>query len=119
MNIGVIGEKGERLTADFLRKNGCAVIKRNYACRYGEIDIIAENDEYIIFVEVKTRKKNSLTSPAESVNFGKQKRIMLTAQDYLTKVICEKQPRFDVAAVTVEETKDGKRYHLDYIENAF
>ena len=119
MNIGVTGKSGEDRVASYLRKNGWSVTKRNYQCRYGEIDIIAENDEYIIFVEVKTRKKNSLTSPAESVNFGKQKRIMLTAQDYLTKVICEKQPRFDVAAVTVEETKDGKRYHLDYIENAF
>lgn len=119
MNIGVTGKSGEDRVASYLRKNGWSVIKRNYQCRYGEIDIIAENDEYIIFVEVKTRKKNSLTSPAESVNFGKRKRIMLTAQDYLTKVICEKQPRFDVAAVTVEETKDGKRYHLDYIENAF
>ena len=119
MNIGVTGKSGEDRVAAFLRKNGWSVIKRNYQCRFGEIDIIAENNEYIIFVEVKTRKKNSLTSPAESVTYAKQQRIMLTAQDYLSKTICEKQPRFDVAAVTVEETKDGKRFHLDYIENAF
>lgn len=119
MNIGKTGKSGEDRVAAYLRKSGWSVIKRNFQCRYGEIDIIAENDEYIIFVEVKTRKKNSLTSPAESVTHAKQQRIMLTAQDYLSKTLCEKQPRFDVAAVTVEETKDGKRFHLDYIQNAF
>ena len=120
MNIGATGKSGEDRVAAFLRKNGWSVIKRNYQCRFGEIDIIAENNEYIIFVEVKTRKKNSLTSPAESVTYAKRQRIMLTAQDYLSKTICEKQPRFDVAEVTVEDTPDGnKKYHLNYIENAF
>lgn len=120
MNIGVTGKSGEDRVAAFLRKRGWSVIKRNYQCRYGEIDIIAENAEYIIFVEVKTRKKNSLTSPAQSVTRAKQQRIMLTAQDYLSKTLCDKQPRFDVAEVTVADTPDsGKKYHLNYIENAF
>ena len=49
MNIGRTGEKGERLTAEKKKKKGLTVIKRNYQCRYGEIDIIAESKEYIIF----------------------------------------------------------------------
>ena len=52
MNIGKTGGMGESLTADFLRKNGFVIVKRNYHCRYGEFDILAENKEYIIFTEV-------------------------------------------------------------------
>lgn len=120
MNIGDTGKAGEDRVAGFLRKNGWTVVKRNYQCRYGEIDIIAENEEYIIFVEVKTRKENSIVSPREAVSFAKQQRITLTAQSYLSKTVCELQPRFDVAEVTVRKADNGTdSYSLNYIENAF
>ncbi len=115
MNIGKTGEIGENKVASFLRKNNFSIVKRNYVCKYGEIDIIAENDEYILFVEVKTRKQDSLVSGSEAVDVFKQNRIMLTAEDYIVKTRCELQPRFDVAEVTVIEGK----YKLRYIENAF
>ena len=120
MNIGKVGENGEKRVAEFLRKNGFSVVKRNYQCRYGEIDIIAENKQYILFVEVKTRKENALISGIEAVNSHKQQRIVLAAQDYITKTLCEKQPRFDVAEVTVTEKADGSMgFNLKYIKNAF
>lgn len=120
MNIGKTGKNGEDMVAAFLRKRGLAVIKRNYQCRFGEIDIIAETDEYIIFVEVKTRKKDSIVKGVEAVDSRKQQRIMLTAEDYISKTLCEKQPRFDVAEVIIEETeKSGIKYSLNYIKNAF
>lgn len=120
MNIGKVGETGENKVASFLRKSGYAIVKRNFQCRYGEIDIIAENDEYILFVEVKTRKQNSLVSGAEAVNAFKQRRITLTANDYIIKTECQKQPRFDVALVTVVEKEDKTLgYNLKYIENAW
>ena len=120
MNIGKVGRDGENKVASFLRKNGYAIVKRNFQCRYGEIDIIAENDEYILFVEVKTRKQNSLISGVEAVDSFKQNRILKTAQDFLQKTECELQPRFDVAEVTVFEKTDGsKGYKLHYIKNAF
>ena len=120
MNIGKVGENGEKRVAEFLRKNGFSVVKRNYQCRYGEIDIIAENKQYILFVEVKTRKENALISGIEAVNSHKQQRIVLAAQDYITKTLCEKQPRFDVAEVTVTEKTDGSMgFNLKYIKNAF
>ena len=84
MNIGKVGENGEKRVAEFLRKNGFSVVKRNYQCRYGEIDIIAESKQYILFVEVKTRKENALISGIEAVNSHKQQRIVLAAQDYIT-----------------------------------
>ncbi len=120
MNIGKVGGEGENKVASFLRKNGYAIVKRNFQCRYGEIDIIAENDEYVIFVEVKTRKLNSLVSGVEAVNSFKQRRITLTANDYIIKTECQKQPRFDVAVVTVFERNDKSLgYNLKYIENAW
>lgn len=120
MNIGTVGKSGEDRTASFLRKRGYAIIKRNYQCRFGEIDIIAERKEYIIFVEVKTRKENGLYAPAEAVDSKKRKRIMLTAEDFLSKFQTDLQPRFDIAEVTVKENADGSlSYSLNYIENAF
>lgn len=119
MNIGNRGRSGEDRVASFLRKRGFGIIKRNYQCRYGEIDIIAEKDEYIVFVEVKTRKKNAEISGAEAVDHNKQRKIMLTARDYITKSGTALSPRFDVAEVTVEETEEGgQRFRLNYIENA-
>ena len=120
MNIGEVGKQGEKMVAEFLRKRGFNVIKRNYQCRYGEIDIIAENNEYILFVEVKTRKENPLISGMAAVDSHKQSRISLAAQDYIGKTNCEKQPRFDVAEVTVFEKADKTMgYNLKYLENAF
>ena len=79
------GKNGERLTAEFLRSKGCTVIKMNYHSRFGEIDIIAETKEYIIFTEVKTRAEGSLISPAEAVDAHKRRRLILTAEDFLSK----------------------------------
>ena len=120
MNIGETGRNGEARVAAFLRKSGYKIVKRNYQCRYGEIDIIAETDECIVFVEVKTRKKNSLISPMEAVDGFKKQRIIYTAQDYMMKTDCSLQPRFDVAEVFTEQTIDKKiKYSLNYIKNAF
>lgn len=120
MNIGATGLEGEKRVAAYLRKNGFTVVKQNYVCKYGEIDIIAQNHEYILFVEVKTRKQGSLVSGAEAVDGFKQRRIMLTAQDFIVKTECELQPRFDVAEVTVfKKQNGGTGYKLHYIKNAF
>ena len=120
MNIGEVGVQGEKMVAAFLRGRGFNVIKRNFQCRYGEIDIIAENNEYILFVEVKTRKENALVSGISAVDSHKQSRLTLAAQDYIGKTFCEKQPRFDVAEVTDFEKEGGALgYKLKYLENAF
>ena len=120
MNIGIVGTKGEEMVARFLQKQGFVIIKRNYQCRFGEIDIVASNSDYIIFVEVKTRKKDSLVPLEFAVDIKKQQRIHLTAEDYLSKYECDLQPRFDVALVSVDEhPQKGSGYSLKYIENAF
>ncbi len=116
MNLGTMGKKGEDMVAAFLRENGYTVLKRNYSCRFGEIDIIAEKGGVIAFAEVKTRKENALISPREAVDCHKQARMIKTAEDYISKTETELQPRFDVAEVTVT---NSEKFRLNYIKNAF
>ena len=116
MNIGKTGGTGERLTAEFLRKNGFSIIKRNYHCRYGEIDIIAENDEFILFVEVKTRSVDFISDGFEAVTKSKQKLIIKAAAEYFYRCGSDKQPRFDVVSIVL----DGKKVvGFNYITDAF
>ncbi len=115
------GRAAELIVAGFLRKNGCIIAKMNYHSRYGEIDIIAETQKTVMFVEVKRRKQGALVSPAESVDVHKQQKIILTAQDFLLKSRLDQlQPRFDVAEVFEEDLGDGQtKIRVHYIKNAF
>lgn len=113
-----IGEIGEEYTVKFLQKNKYKIVARNYSKRYGEIDIIAENDEFLVFVEVKTRHENSLTMPSDSVDKRKQQRIIKTASAFLAENETEKYCRFDVSEVFVK-AGNLKLVSINYIENAF
>ena len=117
--IAKTGKTGEDIAAQYLRERGFIISQRNFHSRYGEIDIIAENEQYILFVEVKTRKEGSLVSPAEAVDTQKQRKLASTAAYYMMKSFCELQPRFDVAEITVVSGKKGEEYEIKYIENAF
>ena len=110
-----IGKLGEDFAENYFMKKGYTVI-RNFHSRYGEIDLIAENEDYIIFVEVKTRKDNSMTAPKESVDFYKQRKIIKTAESFLMHCQGEKQPRFDVFEVFQH---NGRIYKFNHIESAF
>lgn len=111
-----IGNIGEESVCGYLTENGCTVIARNYRIKGGEIDIIAVDAEYIMFVEVKSRKPDSMTSGFEAVNRRKQGLIIKTAGDYCIKHPTELQPRFDVAEVIIDR---GKVLSIDYIQNAY
>ncbi len=111
-----VGDAGESFVADYIKKRGFIISKRNYRTKYGEIDIIAENNDEILFVEVKTRSKGSFARPQEYVDNHKQRRIIVTAGIYLKYNGYGLQPRFDVAEVDIDY--DGKM-QLNYIENAF
>ena len=116
MNKKIIGDKGESFAAWLYEKSGYTVVKRNYHSRYGEIDLIAESDTELCFVEVKTRNYSSMGNPAEAVDYRKQKKLTLTAMKYLSEVESFKQPRFDVLEVWQEE---GRIVKYNLIENAF
>lgn len=111
-----LGEAGEKRAAKYLKRHHYSIVTTNYASRFGEIDIIAENKEYIIFVEVKQRNNNSIAFPREFVDIKKQHRIIATAELYLSAHPTELQPRFDVIEVYTENNKIKSLKHL---ENAF
>ena len=73
------GNSGEEMTANFLKGRGYIISARNYHSRFGEIDVIAENNEMILFVEVKTRSVKSKILPREFVDKEKQRKIRITA----------------------------------------
>lgn len=115
-----LGREGEKRVAEYLKKKGYIIVKRNYRDRFGEIDIVAERDNTLAFVEVKTREKGALVSGLEAVNAAKQQRLYKTAMLFLQRINGEYEPRFDVAEVTVETIKEkGQIWSLKYIENAF
>lgn len=112
----IIGKAGEDFAVKYLKKNKYTILNRNYRSKFGEIDIIAHNKTYIIFVEVKTRKYNSMTRPVESVTFAKQQRILKTAYCYMQSTNLNLQPRFDICEIFCCENKPVK---INYIDNAF
>ncbi len=115
-----LGRLGEDMVAEYLRRQGYIIVKRNWKDKYGEIDVIAEDTEHIIFVEVKTRTQGALVSGAEAVNFYKAERIKKTALMFLSRLPIKPIPRFDVAEVTVFNKADGSvGYKLNYIKSAF
>ena len=110
------GKLGEESVCAYLAEQGYRIIERNYRIKGGEIDIIAENGDYLAFVEVKARRPDSLVTGFEAVNKRKRGLIIKTAADYCCKHPSILQPRFDVAQVIIRE---GKVLSIDYISNAY
>ena len=78
-----LGFSGEEAAAGYLREKGFKVLKQNYRCRMGEVDLIVEKEETISFVEVKTRRSLDTVSPLELIPYGKQRHISRVAQHFL------------------------------------
>lgn len=117
MNKNQSGLWGETFAARYLRDQGCRIIAANVSNRFGEVDIIAADDEYIFFTEVKTRGENAIATPAESVGIQKQRKICAVAAAFLQKHRYDLQPRFDVIEVYLDE--DSKLKKINHIKNAF
>lgn len=113
------GAAGEILAARYLRANGYELIEINHRSRFGEIDIIAECDGYLAFIEVKTRGEAAYYEPREAVTYSKQQKIIRTAMGYLAKHPTDLQPRFDVIEVYMDGSAPLKAKCIEYIENAF
>ncbi|MBO5783918.1 MAG: YraN family protein [Clostridia bacterium] len=116
MNRRKIGDGGETYAARLMEKQGYRIVMRNFTARGGEIDLIAENEEYIVFCEVKLRDMAALYRPSEAVTRQKQQRIIHTAMCYLQQHPSARQPRFDVVAITAI---GGTITQHEWIENAF
>ena len=117
----LLGPWGERCAAEYLRL-GCGreeYLACNYRCRFGEIDIIARNREYLTFVEVKLRKSDAFGEAREFVDARKQERIRATAALWLETHETALQPRFDVVEVYAPDGMHTKAPEIRLIEDAF
>ncbi|MCR5624464.1 MAG: YraN family protein [Lachnospiraceae bacterium] len=113
MNKRKVGNEYEDLAVKYLEKSGYKILERNFYTRKGEIDIIAQDGEYLVFIEVKYRKDNESGTPEEAVDYRKQKRIKDSAMVYIyfNKIPMDSPMRFDVVSICREDVK--------IIKNAF
>lgn len=106
-----LGKQGENAACRYLKRSGYKIIERNYKTRFGEVDIIAQKEDTIAFIEVKTRLTDKFGAPAEAVTFAKQRKYALAAQLYFSQCEDDCIIRFDVIEVF--------RGEINHIENAF
>ena len=107
------GKEGEEMAALHLIKNGYSIIARNFRHKKSEIDIIAQKEKTITFVEVKTRTNSFFQEPELSVTRSKQKQITLGANFYIQENDIDLDIRFDIVAITLFGNK------INHIEDAF
>ncbi|MGB9715059.1 MAG: YraN family protein [Thermodesulfovibrionales bacterium] len=111
-----LGIEGENIAVKFLEKNGYRIIKRNHKTHIGEIDIIAQDGDTIVFVEVKTRGNDSFGRPFEAVNKRKREKLKNLALQYLKKQGKEIPLRFDV--LSIFSSNKGEK-EIEHIKDAF
>jgi putative endonuclease len=113
MNNRAVGTQFEEKAAEYLRKNDYHILEKNFRCKIGEIDLIAKNEDYLCFIEVKYRSDTAKGFPAEAITPNKIKRITRTAQYYmlLHKLPQDTPCRFDAVVILESE--------ITLIKNAF
>ena len=115
----LLGGWGEALAAEYLRKKRYEILASGYRSRFGEIDLIVKNKQYLVFVEVKLRKSGSFAAPREYVNRAKQDRLRVTASMYLAQNPTKLQPRFDVIEIFAPEGALTQKPEITHLEDAF
>jgi putative endonuclease len=110
-----LGQTGEDKARAHLLSKGYKILQCNWRSGKREIDIIAENKDYIVFVEVKTRTSDHILHPSRAVTGEKQKSIILAAEGYLKRYNINKESRFDIISII----DDGKAEIIEHIEYAF
>ena len=114
----LLGRWGESLAAAYLREKGFSIAATNYRSRYGEIDLIAQNEAYVVFTEVKLRASVRFAEAREFVDARKQARIRSTALFWLSHHESGRQPRFDVIEIYAPDGVNTKKPRLIPLENA-
>ena len=110
-----VGRWGEDTAAEYLKAHGYNILARNVHTPHGEIDIVANKDDLILFVEVKTRSSHSFAYPEDSVTRRKQAHLLSAAQEYLDQHPESGETwQFDVIAV---EGQPGGKAHIEHFEN--
>lgn len=115
----LLGRWGEDRAAEFLRDKGARIVAANWKCRFGELDLVAEEGACLCFVEVKLRKTDAFGTPGEFVDRRKQDRLRTAAQLYLAEHPTDLQPRFDVIGIYAPQGLATKTPEIRRWENAF
>jgi putative endonuclease len=111
------GDIGEKLAADYLTNHGYEIIETNYRCKEGEVDIIARDGDYLVFIEVRTKNSLVFGSPEESVTTTKKQHLKNVAAHYLeSQENLFRQWRIDFVAVELD--RSGKTRRIEVIKNA-
>ena len=108
------GAQAEQWAAQYLQRNGLKLVKQNFRCRFGEIDLIMQDGTALVFVEVRLRSNADFGGAAASIDKRKQQRIIRTAQHYLSGLANTPQCRFDV--VLMGDARGGQ---VQWLKNAF
>jgi putative endonuclease len=114
-NTKETGDKGEQIAVDFLNKNGYKILVRNFRSGKSEIDIIATKNEYIVFVEVKTRSEFQNNNSGDLLSHSQQNRITNAAHDYIVEKDLDLEARFDLVVILLEK----REVNIEHIEGAF
>ena len=114
-----LGERGEKFAARYLRRHGYKILVRRFKSRAGEIDLVCRHKDWLVFVEVKTRKSDNYGAPSEAVTREKQKHMSKVALEYL-RLLDNPQIhwRFDIVEVIMQEGA-RKPDDIRLIQNAF
>lgn len=115
----IVGAWGECLAAEYMKKKHYKLVAMNYSCRYGEIDVIVCNREFLVFVEVKLRKSDRFARASEHVDYRKQNRLRTTAEIYLAENPTSLQPRFDVIEIYAPNGIQTTSPKIIHMEDAF
>jgi putative endonuclease len=111
-----VGAAGESLAAAYLQREGLHILTRNYRCRGGEVDIVAEDYGELVFVEVRTRRLGGLVGPEESVTYRTQQRLVCAAEHYLQAAAAAHRPwRIDLVAIEVGI--GGRVHRVDHLRS--
>jgi len=111
-----IGQQAEQWANNYLQQQGLELITKNYSCRRGEIDLIMQDKQTLVFVEVRYRKSSAFGSALESVDHKKQAKLIFTAQHYLQQQASSFMAyRFDVIAITHEKNQPS----ITWVQDAF
>lgn len=114
----VLGDAGEQAAVGFLEKSGYRVVARNFRCAYGEVDVVAERDGLLCFVEVRTRSTAAWGDPSHTVSWAKQRKVAKAALHYLFEhgtLARDRMVRFDVISVVGR----GPDASVEHIPDAF
>ena len=115
----LVGAWGEAVAAEYLRKKHYKILANVYHSRFGEIDLIARNRNYLVFVEVKLRKSARFAQAREYVDSRKQDKLRVTASIYLSQNPTNLQPRFDIIEIYAPEGTATAAPEIYHMEDAF